>query len=144
MRYVMVPVPSEFVLDVMRMVLFRAPDDEEVSGMRDEARLRKLLEGVDDNIRSLLVLVAKATIEDTPLRFSDAVADLEQDGDTLRTTLRELNGHALGGGRELVALSDQIAVRVNGNVGRNRYLIMRPEHARCIRSLTRTAEPSDA
>jgi hypothetical protein len=134
MRYVMVPVPSEYVLDVMRMVLFRAPEDDEGSAMREEARLLRLMDEADDETRDLVLLVAKATIEDTPLRFADAADALELSPDALTDRLRSVNALALGGGRELIAISNEVAVRVHGNVGKNRYLVMRPEHARLLRA----------
>lgn len=140
-RYVMVPVPSEFVLDVMRMVIFRAPDDEEVGDMRDEARLVALLREADDATRRLLLLVAGATHDDTPLRFSDAADELEVDGEALRALLAAVNAETLGAGRQLIGVTDEIAVRVHGNVGRNRYLVMRPEHARMLRAAARRTTP---
>jgi hypothetical protein len=143
MRYVMVPVPSEFVLEVLRLVIFRAPADEDVSNLRDEASIRRYLEGADEVSRSLLGLVARATKEDRPLQFSDAADQLGQDGEVLRTVLRDANEHALAGERELVHISDEIAVRVHGNVGKNRYLSMRPEHARFIRNVTRGSQEAE-
>lgn len=144
MRYVMVPVPSEFVLDVMRMVIFRAPDDDEVSDMRDESRLVTLLREADDGTRALLALVARATNDNEQLRFSDAADELEVDGDALRAQLAKLNAEALGGGRQLIGITDEIAVRVHGNVGRNRYLVMRPEHARMVRAIARRTALQDS
>lgn len=145
MRYVMVPVPSEFVIDVMRMVVFRAPeDDDEGSAMREETRLRGVMRDAEPPTRSLLILLAKATIEGTQVRFTDAAEALEVDGEVLIELIRELNALALGYGRSLVGISEELAVRVHGNVGKNRYLVMRPDHARLIRSLARAIDAPDA
>lgn len=144
MRYVMVPVPSEFVMDVLRLVVFQAPDPDDVGGMRDQGRLRRILETADETTRALVLLVARATLDDDRVRYSDAAEELGMDGDALRVILRELNTTALGGDRELIMISDEVAVRVHGNRGRNRYLVMRTEHARTVRTLTQTAEAPPA
>ena len=140
MRYVMVPVPSAFVLDVMRMVIFRAPDDDDVSSARDEARLEAFMEGSDELARSLVVLVAKATVDSRQVRLSDTALDLELDGEPMRTLLKQVNDDAFGGGRQLVGVSDEIAVRVHGNVGKDWFLVMRLEHARMLRSIARRSD----
>lgn len=137
MRYVMVPVPSAFVLDVMRLVIFRAPDDDDVRSARDEARLEALMEESDEIARSLLLLVAKATVDSRQVRLSDTALDLELDGDAMRALLKQVNADALSGDRELVGVSDEIAVRVHGNVGKDWFLVMRLEHARMLRSIAR-------
>lgn len=133
----MVPVPSEFVMDVLRMVVFQAPDPDDVSGMRDHARIRGTLAAADEPTRSLILHVARATLDDDRLRYSEAAEALAMDGDALRVVLRELNANALGGERELIMISDEVAVRVHGNRGRNRYLNMRPEHARMVRAVAK-------
>lgn len=140
MRYVMVPVPTEHVLDVMRWVLFRSPEDGTTEAMRDQARLRHVIEGADPLTLSILTLVAGSTISGATLRLADAADELDHDADVVRASLRELNGTALGGGRVLIRLASETAVWVNGNVGRDVCLEMRPEHARMIRTLTRAAD----
>jgi hypothetical protein len=141
MRYVLVPVPSEFVLDVMRWVLFRAQEDSEEDGLADETRLRRMLEDADDLTRALLVVVATATLEDRPLRLSDAAEELDQPAETLRTCLRRTNATTFGGGRELVAVATETAVGPLGRRGKVTYLRMRPGHARTIRALGADRRP---
>lgn len=141
MRYVMVPVPSEYVLDVMRWVLFRAPDEDSDNGMRDGLRLKNVLEEADELTRSLLVLVAKATIADNiPVRLTDAAEDLGQDAATLRAALRDLNLYALEGGRTLVKVSNEAAVGVHGRTGKISFLAMRPDHARLVRAAVKAID----
>src|SRR6266540_2109515 len=60
MRYVMVPVPSEYVLDVMRWVLFRAADEDASALKQDEDRVLELIRDADEFTRSLLAVVAAA------------------------------------------------------------------------------------
>lgn len=136
----MVPVPTEHVLEVMRWVLFRAPDDKSTEAMRDQARLRHLVGQADPITMSLITAVAGATASGRVLRLRDAADELDHDVDVLRVSLRELNGSALGGGRDLIRLSNETAIRVNGDVGKDVCLEMRPEHARWIRTLTRAAD----
>lgn len=149
MRYVMVPVPTEHVLDVMRWVLFRAPE-EDPSAMKDAASLRTLWEEGDDLTRGILHLVADATANDVPLRLTEAADQLDQDAGAVRAALRRLNATALAGGRSLVRVSEEIAVGIEGNRGRIAFLTMRPEHARLMRTtmktshVSQTALPSDA
>jgi hypothetical protein len=134
MRYVMVPVPSEHVLDVMRWVLFRAPNEDVHSGMRDAARIQKLADEADDTTRTLLRLVADATVTDTPLRLTDVADELDQEPAALNELVRALNSTALGAGRELVRVSNEPGVGVFGKVGAVSFLVMRAEHARLVRS----------
>lgn len=143
MRFVMVPVPREHVLDVMRWVLFRAPEEDGTSDMRDAARLRTICEESDDLTMSLLVRVARATVDgDTP-RLTDVADDLGEAPDTIRATLRTLNAWALGGGRDLVKVSNEPAVGVHGNTGKISFLMMRPEHAHFVRRVSAADARSD-
>ena len=137
MRYVMVPVPSEFVMDVLRLVVFRGSEEE--SDLLGEAiRLESLLERSEPLARSLIKVVASGTLAGNPVRFSDVVDVLETDAPTLTALIATINRGALGGGRELIGTSTEIARRVHGNIGRNKHLVMRPEHAQLLRSLTRS------
>jgi hypothetical protein len=135
MRYVMVPVPSEHVLDVMRWVLFRAPNDDVHSGMRDLARIQKVAEEADDATRTLLRRVADATVTDTPLRLTDVADELNQEPAALNELIRNLNATVLGAGREVIRVSNEPGVGVFGKMGAVSFLVMRGEHARLIRSL---------
>lgn len=140
MRYVMVPVPREHVLDVMRWVLFRTPDDDTGSGMRDGTPLRSALVEADDLARSLLSLIADAAVEGgRPLRLVDAAERLEAEPEALLAALTKVNGQALPDGRKLVRISNELAVGVEGNRGRLSFLEMRPEHARVVRAEVRAA-----
>jgi hypothetical protein len=135
MRYVMVPVPSEHVLDVMRWVLFRAPNDDVHSGMRDLARIQKVADEADEATRALLRRVADATVTDTPLRLTDVADELNQEPAALTELIRNLNSTVLGAGREVIRVSNEPGVGVYGKMGAVSFLVMRGEHARLIRSL---------
>jgi hypothetical protein len=133
-RYVMVPVPREYVLDVMRMVLFRAPEEDGDDSALDEASLRQLLSEVDDLARSLAAMVAKAAITNEPLSLGDAADVLEQDSQTIRATVRALNRHPLAAGRRIIRVQAEPAVGVLGNTGSVPHLAMRPDVAKVIRA----------
>ena len=134
MRYVMVPVPSEHVRDVMGWVLFRSHGYETGSGMRDKPKLRQAVAEADDLTRSLLSLVAGATAEGGRARLIDVAEQLDAEPDALLAALSEINEHALGDGRKLVRISNELAVGVDGKRGRLSFLEMRPEHARVVRA----------
>jgi hypothetical protein len=144
MRFVMVPVPREHVLDVMRWVLFRAPDDDDPRGMRDHARIKTFLEGTDPATREVLHLVAKATSSSDALRLTDVTEQLDVEADVVRGILRDINRNALGAGRDLVQLAQETTVGVHGQTGRVLFLRMRPEHASVVRAMTRPALPPEA
>jgi hypothetical protein len=134
MRYVMVPVPSEYVLDLLRWLQFRTePEQPE----EDEANLRRLLGETDDRTRALLLLIAKGAIEGAPVRLSDAADLLEQDGPTVRAALLAADAQALGPDRTLVKVLNETEVNEFGRSGRVSYLAMRPHHARIVRATVR-------
>jgi hypothetical protein len=140
MRYVLVPVPSEHVLEVMRWVLFRS--NENVSPIRDAAALAKVVEEADAPTRAMLDLVATATLDDKPLRLTEAADELDLSQEAATGVLAALNRYALTGDRALIKTSHEIAVGVHGNRGEVSYLAMRPAHARLLRGYLRSTAPS--
>lgn len=137
MRYVMVPVPAEHVLDVMRWVLFRTPEDDGASELRDRVRLMSFLGEASGTTRALLTRVARAAVTDEPVRLSDVADDLELEIDVLNAAIKELNNFALGPGRVLVQVRMETAVGISGKAGKVAYLSMRPSLARLVRELTK-------
>lgn len=137
MSYVMVPVPAEHVLDVMRWVLFRTPEEDGVNDMRDRARLSAFMADATDVTRSILARVARAAVNDDPLRLSDVADDLDLDTEVINATIKELNNFALGPGRVLVTVRMESAVGIAGNTGKIAYLSMRPNLARAVRELAK-------
>ncbi len=146
MRYVMVPVPREYVLDIMRWVLFRAPEDDDTMAgqMRDQGRIRRIVDDADEFRRALLIAIATATVEDRPLRINDAADEVGRRTPEVVAALRELNGEALGGGRDLVRVSNETAVGVHGVKGKVTFVSMRPDHARFIRAITKQTDAASA
>jgi len=140
-RYVLVPVPSEYVLDVMRWVLFRAPEESEGTG-RDVARAVQLLEALDEDQKALLLLVAKSVGEDDNLRVSDAAAELGQEPRAVTDAVAAINKKALWT-KGIVAVRSETGVGVHGQTGKFSYITMRPEIARLVRAAVRSATVSD-
>jgi hypothetical protein len=134
----MVPVPREHVLDVMRWVLFRAADEDSEGTGRDAARVAQLLDGLDERTRSLALLVAKATVEDTPLRLTDAADELGLESQTVTVLIRDLNQRAMWG-RSVIRTQAEKAIGVHGQTGKVSYLMMRPDIARLIRTTARAS-----
>jgi len=137
MRYVMVPVPSEYVLAVMRWVLFRAADEDASALKQDEDRVLGLIRDADEFTRSLLAVVAAATVKDRPLRLRDLADELGRDGQAVRLAIRTLNQTVLAGGRNLLELRSEPAVGIHGQTGTIVYVSMRPGVAPIVRAATR-------
>lgn len=133
MGYTLVPVPSEYVLDVMRYVLFIAPDEEGQSTGRDKARVLRLLDELDDFNRSLVVLVAKSVTEDDALRLSDAAEQLGKASQMVSSAVRAVNVQAHWG-RDVMTLRAETTVGALGQTGKISYITMRPDIARLVRA----------
>jgi len=138
-RYVLVPVPSEYVLDVMRWVLFRAPQGGSDANL-EQAGIRQMVAGVTATQRVLLELVANASLQGDTLRMIHVADELEIDHPRVSSMIAELNTMAFGGTRELIAVQNETAVGVFGNVGKLSYLSMRTEDAQMVRNALREVD----
>jgi hypothetical protein len=134
----LVPVPSEYVLDVMRWVLFHSPDEQGESSGRDAMRVEKLLAELDDLQRSLLVLIARSVGTDDQLRLSDAAAELGHAPSVVSDTVRDINLKSQWT-KQVVTLRPETAVGVLGKRGKVSVLTMRPEIAGLVRDATRSS-----
>ena len=126
MRYIMVPVPSEHVFDVMRWVLFRSPDEAK-SVVLDQARMKTIIGQADERTRSLLLIVATAAIEDTTVDLTDAADATGLSPDTARVVLRDLNVMARGVAQTMVMVSNETDIGGAASV-----LSMQPRHAQLV------------
>lgn len=145
MQYVMVPVPSEHVAEVLRWVLFRIPEEDTEGSVRHTARLTKLVEQADALTRSVLILVAKATLDGTaPVRLSDAADELGHSAQSLRAALRALNtpeNHE--NVRNLVRVSEETTIGVHGGKAKTLVVSMRAEDARILRNVAKAIDAQD-
>ncbi len=132
-RYVLVPVPREHVLDVMRWVLFRAPGEETDSTGRDVVRVRSVVEEASAAERIMLLEVARATAKQDTVRLDDVALELGQTAQDLAAMIRAMNHRALGGGRNLIQIKSESAVGVSGQHGRITCLEMREDFATIVR-----------
>jgi hypothetical protein len=139
-RYVMVPVPRQFVLEVLRWILFRAPGERTDGTGRDAARMVELVEEAHAAERALLLRVARATIRDEALRLDDAAEELGQSAQDIGAMVRRINQRALGGGRNLMRIRSDPGVGVRGVPGRTSYLEMRPDFARAVRDAAKAPD----
>lgn len=133
MGYVLVPVPTEFVLDVMRWVIFRAPSDDE----HDAVRLTHMLAEADEATRSLLLAVATATAKDENLRLRDLADRLGRDAEEVRAAVKTLNQEVLDEGRPIVELRNETSVGVHGQTGTSVFVSMRSDLVRIVRASVR-------
>jgi hypothetical protein len=137
--YILVPVPTEYVLDVMRWVLFRAPDADELVA-RDIEQVQRFLAETDDATRSLLRRVASATIKGESIRLRDLADELEQESQTVRETIDQLNSEVLDDDRELLELRNDVNVGALGRTGTMTFVSMRPALAPVVRSSTSSTD----
>jgi hypothetical protein len=140
-RYVLVPVPSEYVLDVMRWVLFRSPDEEGDTSGRDLARVEALVSELEELERSVLFMVAKSVWKDDSLSLRHAAEDLEQPAPLILDTIRAINRKSMWG-RDMIMVRQDTAVGVLGVHGRVSVLTMLPETARLVRTAMRSSSVS--
>src|SRR4051812_10210128 len=98
MEFVMVPVPEEHVIDVMQYVARLVARASIVPW--DEEAMSKLFGDVDEACRSLLSLVARATVADKEVIEQDAADLLELNVREVRDILRDLNDEARQANRD--------------------------------------------
>jgi hypothetical protein len=140
-RYTLVPVPSEYVLDVMRFVLFRAPDEDGPSKGRNKARVVHLLDTLDDFKRSLLILVATSVVQEDSLQLRDAAEQLNQRPQVVSEAVHAINSQAVWG-RDVLMLRAETVVGIHGQTGKHLSITMRPDIARFVVAASRSANAS--
>lgn len=136
MAFVLVPVPSEHVLEVMRWVLFRSVEEEEARAS-DAAKVAELLATADELTRKLLDAVAKAALKDEARRFRDVVDELGADQAASQALVDTLNQELLDDGREVFETWVEVAVGLEGRRGSLVHISMRKDLAKVVRSITR-------
>jgi hypothetical protein len=139
--FVLVPVPAEHVLDVMRWVLFRSEAESGDERQRDAARVLGLLREADPDLRALLELVAAATIRGELLRLRDLADELGREVPDVTDTIEGLNSSVLDDGRPLIEVRAEQAVGVFGQKGAITYVAMHPHVARVVRLAMREVAP---
>lgn len=136
MGYVLVPVPAEFVLDVMRWVLFRAQDTDTELVQLETEQVQRFLATADDPTRALLHRAAEATVKALPLALRDLADELDMEPPAVRDRIEQLNHEILEGDRELIELRADVNVGVHGRTGTTAFVSMRPALARSVWAAT--------
>jgi hypothetical protein len=131
MGYVMVPVPSEHVREVMGMVLAKSSDSSK-NAVRDHARLTRLVEESHDLARSVLEVIARAAIEGSPPSLPATAEAVGQDEAVVLAVLRDLDMRAISRSAALVTVEEDVDDRTSARSARTAYLTMPPERARIV------------
>lgn len=140
MGYVLVPVPTEFVLEVMRWVLFRSTDDPDQQGEPSADRVERLLTEVDDVTRRMLVLVARSTAGGEAAQLRDLADELEIEPSHLRDVITALNeSQPLDDGRDVIEIRADVNVGVHGKRGTSAFVSMRPDVAPVVAAVARSS-----
>jgi hypothetical protein len=138
MDYVMVPVPEEHVVDVM-MHIARLVARASVVPWTDDA-VTELFDDVDEACRSVLSLVARATMAEKDVSDEEAATTLELNVREVRAITTDINAAAQQGKREpLVGLRDTSVVLRNGRTVQKRLFTMSEPVAKAIRAHERAS-----
>ena len=136
MPYVMVPVPEEYVQDVMQFVV-RLTSQASVEPWTEEA-MAQLFEEIDEPARALLSAVAKGVIGGKPLNEADASAIIGMTWREVAGMVRELNDAAASRSHPaLVGRRSVTATLPNGRTRDVRALIIDDEIARLVHEADR-------
>jgi dsDNA-specific endonuclease/ATPase MutS2 len=138
MDYVMVPVPEEYVVDVMRHVA-RLVARASVIPWDDES-LVDLFEEVDEVSRTVLSLVARNASSGKDVSEEDVAQAVELNVRELRSIVRDINEVATRDKREpALALREVPVVLRNGRTVQRRMFTMNEAVARSIKAHERSS-----
>jgi hypothetical protein len=132
LNFVLVPVPREHVLEVMRWVLYRAEVDASAREL-DHARFSAYLADARPEIRKLLELVATSTLAGEAPILRDVADMLGHEGPPVEELVDEVNHAALDEGREAIETWHEPVVGVDGRRSRHVFVAMRRDLAELIR-----------
>lgn len=136
MPYVMVPVPEEHVEEAMAAVLHIIHRGRRVDW--DAESVNELFHEVDEATRSLLSIVARATITDKPLTQRDAADRIEITEREITALIRDLNDRAAEASRPPMVQNKAVTQTLpNGRTREARALTMPSELAELVREAER-------
>jgi len=138
MRFVMIPVPSEHVREVIDIVLFSSPDTDKVPN-REKARTRVQVQLCDAAARSLLRIVAEATMDGTDLTVAEAATALGEPVENVLGIVRDLDSRALHRDQKLVVLRGPDGRRAKRTA--DARLIMDPRRAEMVLDALQVVDP---
>jgi hypothetical protein len=142
MRYVMVPVPEDFVEEVMQFIL-RAIARASIQPWDTESAT-EIFGEVDEATRSLLAFVARAAVDGGELDAADAARKIQLTVREAAGIMNELNTLARDANRPILINSRMVTERLpNGRTSEKRVLSMEPDVADLVRAAEQ-AELRDA
>ena len=133
MEYVMVPVPNEFVVDVMQYVSRLVSQASLVPW--DKEGLGDFFDSVEETGKSLLSLVARYTVAGKDVGYDQATEQLELSEREVREIARELNLGAQRQHFEPLLVTQETAVQLrSGRMAQRWMFIMAEPVARMLRA----------
>jgi hypothetical protein len=142
MRYVMVPVPEDFVEEVMQFIL-RAIARASIEPWDTES-VTQTFADVDEATRSLLAFVARAAAEGGELDAADAARKIQLTVREASGIMIEINALARDANRPSLINARVVTERLpNGRTSEKRVLQMEPDVAELVRAAEQ-AELRDA
>jgi predicted ATP-dependent protease len=143
MPYVMVPVPEEHVQEIMQFII-RIVNRASIEPWDEDAVAQLFLEA-DEPSRSLLSVVARATLANRDLTEHDAATNLQLSGRETMGIMRELNDQARDASRPPLISTRQVSETLpNGRSKEKRVLSTTEELARWLRAAERAEGMLDA
>jgi hypothetical protein len=133
MEFVMVPVPDEFVVDVMQYVSRLIARSSLVPWTKEG--IEEFFDSVEETSKSLLSLVARYTVADKEVGYDEATDALELSQREIREIVREINADAQAKRFEpLVATQEASVLLRSGRMAQRLLFIMTEPVARMIRA----------
>jgi hypothetical protein len=141
MPYVMVPVPEEHVQDVMQFVLREVARASQEPW--DDVSVSELFHDVDEESRSLLAYVARATMSGKEISEAEAADLMQLRQREMAGIMRELNERAAKANRPVLVSARTVTDTLpNGRTVEKRILWMNEDLAPLVRGVER-AELAD-
>jgi hypothetical protein len=134
MPYVMVPVPEEYVTQVMQLVIDMTKGTTETDSQQwGEAAAEKFLADADDATRSLVSLLAKSALDGRDVTDQNAADFLQLSMRDTVALIRQVNGRAADAGLPaLVELTTATTPIASGQAREVRVLSLREDVARFV------------
>jgi hypothetical protein len=133
MPYVMVPVPEDCVLEVMQHVM-RLVARASIVEWTDEG-MEEFFRNADEPTRSLLSVVARATLAGKDLGNQEAADFLQLSVRETSAIAREINEAATTAGRPQIIIFEQVMEELpSGRTREKRILMMMAHLARMVRT----------
>jgi hypothetical protein len=148
MEYVMVPVPDEFVVDVMQYVARLVARSALVPWTKEG--IEEFFDSAEETAKSLLSLVARYTVAGKEVGYDEATETLELSQREIREIVREINADAqLKRFEPLITTQEASVLLRSGRMAQRLLFIMAEPVARMIRAhehatLTGVERPANA